>query len=139
MTQEVYKKGELYEIFSSQQDFKKETDFIVKVVKKFKKSRGNFLLNAGCVTGSHDKFLKNYFNVMGIDLNKDIIRIAKKKNPELTYKIGNMKSFTLNRKFDVITALTGVMSYNYSYNELKKTLTNFYNNLETGGILVFNW
>lgn len=139
MAQKVYEKPELYEIFSSRQDFKKESDFITKVVKKFKKSKGNSLLNVGCGTGTHDKFLKKYFDVTGIDLNKKMLELAKKKNPELIYKIEDMKSFSFNRRFDVITALTGVMSYNYFYKELKKTLTNLYSHLEKGGILVFNW
>ncbi len=139
MAQEVYKKAELYDIFSSQQDFRKETNFIIKVVKKFKKTKENSLLNVGCGTGNHDKFLKKHFNVFGIDLNKDILRLAKKKNPKIQYKLGDMKSFKLNKTFNIITALTGVISYNYSYKELKKTLTNLYNHLEKGGILIFNW
>ncbi|UCD85948.1 MAG: class I SAM-dependent methyltransferase [Deltaproteobacteria bacterium] len=139
MAQKVYEKPELYEIFSSRQDFKKESDFVVKLAKQFKKSKGNSLLNVGCGTGAHDKFLKKYFDLTGIDLNKKMLELAKKKNPKLTYKIGNMKSFSFSQKFDVITALTGVMSYNHSYKELKNTLTNLYKHLEKGGILVFNW
>jgi SAM-dependent methyltransferase len=139
MVQKVYKNPELYDIFSSQQNFKRESDFILKVVRKFKKSKENSLLNVGCGTGSHDKFLKKYFDVVGIDLNKKMLKLAKEKNPELSYKIGNMKSFKLKKKFDAITTLTGVMHYNYSYEELKKTLKNLYNHLEKGGILLFNW
>ncbi len=138
MTQRVYEQPELYEIFSHLQDFNKEALFIVKEVRKRNRTRGRTLLNVGCGTGSHDLHLQKHFEVTGIDLNRDVLRLARKKNPRVAYRQGDMKVFTLGKRFNVITALTGVMLYNYSYEELKTTVENLHRHLEPGGVLIFN-
>ncbi len=137
-TQSIYKKPELYELFSHDQDFKKEAEFVVRVIKRAKRSKGSSLLNVGCGTGSHDRFLKRHFHVTGMDLNPDMLRLARKKNPKIPYVTGDMKKMKLNRTFDVITALTGVMCYNYTYEDLSATLKNFHQHLEPGGVLVYD-
>ncbi|MFQ6010353.1 MAG: class I SAM-dependent methyltransferase, partial [Candidatus Aenigmatarchaeota archaeon] len=76
------KKGEFYKSLAWCYDFittgkghKKEADFIKRMVKKYKKSKGNELLNVACGHGWHDKFLKKTFKVTGLDYSKTILKI----------------------------------------------------------------
>ena len=47
-----------YEFITSGKEHKQEAEFIKKIVKQYKKSKGNALLDVGCGHGWHDKFLK---------------------------------------------------------------------------------
>ena len=112
--------------------------FIFEAYKKFCKSKGKNLLEVACGTGELMKRLKKFgFNVAGLDLNKEMIKIAKKKLKAKFY-IADMKSFSLDEKFDVIACVFTSMNYNLNKTELENTLKNFYEHLKQGGIVVFD-
>ena len=78
--QKSYKNlAKYYDLLYQQKDYKSETDFILKIIHKYK-IRKNSLLDVGCGTGTHLSLLSNEFKVLyGIDLNKEILNIARKK------------------------------------------------------------
>jgi SAM-dependent methyltransferase len=65
-----------------------------------------------------------------------MLEYARRRNPELTYIAGDMRTFKLQNKFDIITAMDMIM-YNLNYSDLEKTLKNFYDHLKIGGVLLF--
>ena len=48
------------------------------------------LLDVACGTGQHIAYLKPDFDVQGLDLNEDLLRQARKRNPEVTFHHGDM-------------------------------------------------
>ena len=76
--------------------YEKWADFIFRCWKKFCKSKGKDLLDVACGTGNLMLELKKLgFNVFGLDLNKEMIKIAKKKiKTKAKFYIGDMKNFT---------------------------------------------
>jgi SAM-dependent methyltransferase len=126
-----------YEFITTGKGHKEEADFLIKTVKKYKKSKGNTLLDVGCGHGWHDKFLKKSFKITGIDLNKEILNFAKMKNPEVKYKILDMRKFNLNKKFDVVISFDAMM-YNLNYRNLRTTIENLSKHLKDGGLLIFH-
>jgi len=76
-----------YDFITTGKGHKEEADFLIKIVKKQKKSKSNTLLDVGCGHGWHDKFLKKKFRIIGIDLSKTILRIAKKRQPKFRKEI----------------------------------------------------
>ncbi len=130
-----------WEVLVSDEDFTAETDFVKKTVEKYKKSEGNRLLDVGCGAGHHDLFLKQHFEVVGVDGSEKMLELARKRNPELEYLGADMRTFDLNRKFDVVMAFDMIM-YNTSYEDLETTITNLSRHLKPGGVLLFyveNW
>jgi len=126
-----------YELITTGEGHKKEANFVKNIVKKYKKSKGNELLDVGCGHGWHDKFLKKDFKITGIDFSKIILKLAKKRNPEITYKQGDMKSFNLKKKFDVVMSFDAMM-YNLNYKDLKATIKNLVKHLTENGVLIFH-
>jgi SAM-dependent methyltransferase len=126
----------IWEILVSEEEYIPEAKFIKKMVKRYKKTSGNELLDVGCGGGHHDLFLKSDFKVVGIDKNEEMLQLAKRRNPELEYHPGDMRMFQLNRKFDVVMAMDMIM-YNLTYSDLEKTLQNFSNHLKVGGMMIF--
>jgi len=120
-----------YEFITEGKEHKKEAEFVMKKVK------GKELLDVGCGHGWHDKFLKRKFKVTGINLHKPILQYAKKRNPEVKYLLGDMKTFNLKKKFDVVLSFDAMM-YNLTYKDLKKTLKNLSRHLKDDGILIFH-
>jgi ubiquinone/menaquinone biosynthesis C-methylase UbiE len=119
-------------------DYNGESEFINWAVKEHKTSPGIELMDMACGTGSHAEILKNNFKVTGIDINEDMLNIARHKVPEADFIHGNMKKLKLEAKFDVVICIFSAIHYNTNFSELEKTLKNFYNHLEEGGILIYD-
>jgi SAM-dependent methyltransferase len=126
----------MWEILVSEEEYVPEVEFVKKMVKLYRKSEGNVLLDVGCGGGHHDLLLKRDFNMTGIDKNENMLVFARRRNPELEYHLGDMRTFHLDRKFDVVIAMDMIM-YNLTYSDLEKTLVNFSGHLKTGGVMIF--
>lgn len=124
----------IYEKF----DHKMESEFIKWVVDKHKVSAGNNLLDVACGTGRHASYLKNYYEIMGVDINPDMLKIAREKVPDAEFIEGDMKNLYLKRKFDVVICMFSAMNYNTTLEELNVTFKNFYDHLKSGGTLIFD-
>ncbi len=130
-----------WEILVSEEDFASEANFVKKMARKYGSSGGGLLLDVGCGAGHHHLFLKKDYQVVGVDGSQKMLQLARRRNPEVEYREGDMRNFKLDRVFDVIMAMDMVM-YNRTYSDLEKTLENFSSHLKPGGILFFyveNW
>lgn len=137
---QLYKKyAHYYDRLYEKMDLQKEVDFIKWAVKHHKSSDGNQLLDMACGTGRHALKLTDSFQITGVDINQDMIQIAREKLPDVKFTIGDMKNLRLNHKFDVVICMFSAMNYNTSIKELKGTLNNFYKHLNPGGILIFDY
>lgn len=125
-----------YDLLFQQKDYKKETTFILSILKKHN-IKQNSLLDVGCGTGTHIQLLRKEFNTLyGIDISNEILKIAKRKVPESTFIQGNMQDFNIKKKFDVITCLYSVFNYNLDIPSAEKTLKNFHKHLKKDGIVI---
>ncbi len=138
-------KNQLYEKYAtyydkiySHVDYKGESEFINWAVNEHKTSPGVELLDVACGTGSHALILKNNFNITGVDINENMLKIAREKVSDANFIHGDMKKLEIISKFDVIICIFSAIHYNTDYKELECTLTNFYNHMEDGGILIFD-
>lgn len=135
--QKSYKNlAKYYDLLYQQKDYKSETDFILKIIHKYK-IRKNSLLDVGCGTGTHLSLMQNEFKILyGIDLNSEILKAAKKKAPKAKFLNMGMADFKIKCKFNVITCLYSVFNYNLDIRSAIKTLKNFYRHLGNGGIVI---
>jgi len=75
-----------------------------KVINKIPK--GSRALDIGCGTGIPvDKILSKHFEVLGIDISKEMIKLAKKNVPNVKFKVKDSLKLKFRRKsFGLITA-----------------------------------
>lgn len=125
-----------YDLIYHWKDYKKETNKIKKLISKYKKSDGKKLLDVACGTGHHLKYLKNDFSCIGVDLSKDMLKIAKMNVKGVIFKQGEMVNFKLNKKFDVIVCLFSSIGYAKTHSKLRKTIKNISEHLKLGGVLI---
>jgi ubiquinone/menaquinone biosynthesis C-methylase UbiE len=125
-----------YDLIYSFKDYKSEANKIKQLIKKYKKSLGNDLLEMACGTGKHLAYLKGEFSILATDANKAMLSIAKKNAPDVSFRQANMIEFDLGRTFDVVICLFSSIGYVKSYANLNKTIKNFANHLKKGGVVM---
>ncbi|MFQ6088929.1 MAG: class I SAM-dependent DNA methyltransferase [Candidatus Methanofastidiosia archaeon] len=125
-----------YDLIYCWKDYEKEANQIKKLISKYKKSDGNELLDVACGTGHHLKFLKDSFSCTGVDINEEILNVARKNVRGVFFKKADMITLNLNKKFDVITCLFSSIGYVKNYFNLRKTIQNFAKHLKRGGVLI---
>lgn len=125
-----------YDLIYSFKAYKKEAEQIKRFVKKYKKSEGKELLDVACGTGKHLNYLKDNFTCTGVDLNEDMLKIARERFPDVIFKKSDMIDLKIDKKFDVITCLFSSIGYVKTYKNLTKTINGFSNHLKEGGVLI---
>jgi SAM-dependent methyltransferase len=129
-----------YDLLYSFKDYEKEALRIKKLIAKYKKSKGNELLDVACGTGHHLKHLKEDFSCTGVDINEEILNVARKNVEGVVFKRADMITFDLDKKFDVITCLFSSIGYVKTYSNLRRTIRNLAKHLRTGGVaLIEPW
>jgi len=133
----MYKKlAKYYDLIYHWKDYEKEADSIKNLIKKYKKSDGNQLLDVGCGTGKHLECFIDDFSCTGIDINNEMVGVAKTKFKNAIFEQGDMINFNLKTEFDVILCLFSSIGYVKTYSNLEKTMLNFKNHLKKGGVLI---
>ena len=85
---------------------------------------GNLLLDVGCGTGLHLGPLREHYQVEGLDLDKNMLEVAREKYPEIPLHLADMVDFNLGCQFDTITCLFSSIGYTKTIPRLNKALGN---------------
>ena len=117
-------------------DYLLETERLHGFIQKYKCTDGNTLLDVACGTGTHAGVLAQYYEVVGTDFNKDMLRAARKKHPKIRFLHGDMRHFDLERKFDAVTCLFSAIGYMRTKKELRQAIKNMSRHLLPGGVLL---
>ncbi|MDP3987947.1 MAG: class I SAM-dependent methyltransferase [Candidatus Levybacteria bacterium] len=84
------------------------------------------VLDIGCGTGGLEEFLNPFKNnILGIDVSEEMLKIAKKKYPKVTYKNIDIYGFKSTKKFDLIVGnaiLHHLKDYEFCLEKLIKLL-----------------
>lgn len=99
-------------------------------------SGGNSLLDVACGTGLHTSYLREHYQVEGLDLDARMLEAAQQKCPELPFHVGDMLDFELNKQFDVITCLFSSIGYTKTPEKMRQAIANFERHLQPGGLMV---
>jgi len=128
--------AEIYDLIYSFLDYEKSVGMIKDLIENDKLSNGNKLLDVGCGTGEHIKFFKKYFACTGVDISEQMLDYAKEKISDVRFIQADMVNMDLKDKFDIITCLFSAIGYVKTLENLRKTINNFANHLNQGGILI---
>lgn len=133
----IYKDlAKYYDLIYSSKEYKNEAKKIKSLIRKYKKSKGNDLLEVACGTGKHIQHLKDSFSILATDTNKDMLTVAQKNVPDVAFKQADMVHLNLGKTFDVIICLFSSIGYVKNYINLTKTIKNFAQHLKKGGVVI---
>jgi ubiquinone/menaquinone biosynthesis C-methylase UbiE len=130
--------ADLYDIIYQNQgkDYAAEARRIHELAQQHKKSAGNDLLDVACGTGLHAGYLSEFYQVEGVDLDQNMIAVAREKHPGIAFHTGDMRDFELGQPFDVITCLFSAIGYMLDVEQLHKALSNMSRHLKPGGVML---
>jgi len=122
-------------ILARPEDFEKEATTYVNLIKPHLSASSPTMLHLGCGAGGHDYHFKRHFSVTGVDLSGGMLEIARKRNPEIQYLQGDMRTISLGRKFDVVAIPDSIM-YMTTLEDLSAALSSAAAHLNRNGVLL---
>ena len=125
-----------YDLIYSKKNYEKEASQLKRLIAWYKRSPGNSLLDVACGTGRHLSLFKNEFSCTGVDISKEMLKIARQNIPEIAFKQADMTKLNLKQKFDIITCLFSSIGYLRTESNLKEALLNFSKHLNPGGVVI---
>ena len=130
-----------YDLLYKDKDYKLEVNYILKLLKKYKFHSGN-ILELGCGTGKHATYLSNFgFKLHGIDCSESMIDIAnsQSKHENISFEIGDVRTYRVDKLFDAVISLFHVASYQSSNSDLQDMFLTASSHLISGGIFIFDF
>jgi SAM-dependent methyltransferase len=125
-----------YDAIYSWKDYAQEAAHVKRLIAEHKRSAGNTLLDVACGTGGHVPYLRDDFAYEGLDLDPEMLVLARKRFPDVIFHQGNMVDFALRRRFDVVTCLFSSIAYAKTGQRLRQTIANMAEHLHPGGMLL---
>ena len=94
------------------------------------------LLDVACGTGKHLELLREHYDVVGLDLDSELLAIARERLPGVELHEADMTDFDLGRRFDVVTCLFSSIGYVVTVERLHEAVSAMARHLEPGGLLI---
>lgn len=104
----------------------------------FARNRGKALdVGCGCTGRFIELLLSEGFAPEGVDISKEMIRLAKLRHPEVVFHHQDICEWPLEEKYDFITAWDSI--WHIPLNQQKPVLTKLVASLNVGGLLIFTF
>jgi len=129
------KSGRYYDLIYSGKNYAEEAGKIAAAIRAECPS-ARTILDVGCGTGEHAKYLSGEFRVDGIDLEPQFVEIARRKVPQGDFRVGDMICFDLGKRYDAVLCLFSAIGYMHTPERLTAALTCFKNHLNPGGVVL---
>ncbi len=117
-------------------DYPAEVVRLQRFISRHLRTEGRRLLDVACGTGRHLEHLAESFDAEGLDLSPELLSQAKARNPGMTFHPGDMRTFALSSRFDVITCLFSSIGYMTTPGDLQAAIATMARHLTGGGVLI---
>jgi SAM-dependent methyltransferase len=107
----------------------------VRLIHDNSRIKARTLLHLGCGAGNHDFTFKTHFQVTGVDLSDRMLEIARERNPEIRYVLGDMRSVDLGSRFDAVV-IPDSIDYMVTLHDLQSAFRTACSHLAPGGVLL---
>lgn len=94
-------------------------------------------VGCGCTGRFIDLLQDEGFTVEGLDISKEMIRLAKRRHPDVTFHHQDICEWTIQEKYDLITAWDSI--WHIPLEQQKPVLEKLVASLNSGGILIFSF
>jgi len=103
----------------------------------FVKNRGKALdVGCGCTGRFIDLLLREGFDVEGVDVSEEMVRLAQKRHPGISFHLQDICEWDIREKYDFITAWDSI--WHIPLGQQDKVLTKLIASLNENGVLIFS-
>ncbi len=128
----------LYDLVYRFKDYEGEARDLVAIVRERAPNAAS-LLDVACGTGEHLRLVRSSFaHVEGVDVEPDMVALARAKLPDVVITEADMRTFDLGRTFDAVICLFSSIGYLADVEELRGAVTRMGVHLAPGGVLVID-
>ena len=128
--------AQYYDVIYSFKDYQAEIQQLVAVITGHHLAKVKSLLDVACGTGKHIQYLKDHYEVEGLDLSQELLDFARQRNPGISLHHADMVKFDLGRGFDVVTCLFSSIGYVKTHDNLSRALACMTRHILPGGLLI---
>lgn len=125
------------QVYESVMGPRDDLDFVYSLIKQHAEHASQ-ILELACGTGNMLEVLRADFSLVGVDVSQSMIKLARRKLPDIELHIGDMRNFQLNRKFDVVLCVFDSINHLLLYSDWKKVFRNARRHLNKNGIFIFD-
>ena len=94
------------------------------------------LLDVACGTGKHLEYLRPHYRAEGIDLDGELLAVARQRCPGVGFQQADMTRFDLGRRFGAVVCLFSSIAYVQTAARLGEAVRCMVQHLEPGGLLL---
>jgi SAM-dependent methyltransferase len=129
--------AEFYDaIYGAFKDYRAEADAIAGRLRQ-ENPRCKTVLDVGCGTGEHARLLGEHgFIVDGLDIDANLLQIAREKHPAGQFQVADMSNFGLGRRYDAVVCLFSAIGYLKTLDRVALALKCFSEHLAPGGVIM---
>jgi ubiquinone/menaquinone biosynthesis C-methylase UbiE len=130
------KSAEWYDAIYSWKDYPREAERLHSLIQRHGRRPLGTLLDVACGTGQHLDHLKDRYMVEGLDIDGEMLALARRRHPDVTFHQADMIEFTLGRQFDVVVCLFASIAYAKSLPRLLQALRTMRRHTKLGGLVI---
>ncbi len=124
-----------YDALYSWKDYPAETTRLRELI-AVRVPHARTLLDVACGTGIHLADLAEDYDVEGVDLDPEMLAIARERVPIVRLHEGDMVDLDLGREFDVVTCLFSSIGYAVTRERLDQAAKSLARHVAPGGLLI---
>jgi SAM-dependent methyltransferase len=130
------KSAPYYDAVYAAKDYKAEAAKVRALIEETMRRPARTLLDVACGTGLHLAEFRSWLEAEGIDLNEDLLALARARLPDVRFHVGDMSGFDLGRGFDVVTCLFSAIGSMTDVEHLNSAIASMARHVAPGGLLV---
>ncbi|MBU3549905.1 class I SAM-dependent methyltransferase [Polynucleobacter sp. MWH-Berg-3C6] len=141
-----YEYSQYYDLLNNEKNYAAEANYVFSLIKKYAYAPAKSLLELGCGTGLHAQLLNQMgLSVMGVDLSEQMLDLARERSKQLSlsrpleFFNADVRTYRVDKKFDIVTSLFHVLSYQTTDDDLNDTFQTAALHLEVGGLFIFDF
>jgi SAM-dependent methyltransferase len=122
-------------IYASIRDYPREAGELDRLLQE-RRPGARTLLDVACGTGAHLEHLAGRYEVEGLDLDPEMLAVARERLPKATLHEADMAAFDLGKRFDAVVCLFSSIGYMTTEERLRSAIASMAGHLEARGVLV---
>jgi SAM-dependent methyltransferase len=123
-----------YDLIYSWKEYRKEAEYLLELIRE-RLPAAKSMLDVACGTGEHLRFFEQ-FERTGIDLDPQLLAVARNKLPTVELVEADMTAFSLGRQFDVVVCLFSAIGYAVTIAKLNAAVLCMAEHVASGGLLI---
>lgn len=129
------KTARFYDALYTWKDYAGEVARLVDIIDRHAPSAAS-VLDVACGTGKHLELLRDRFEVEGVDLEPELLDVARSRNPGVPLHLADMTTLDLGRTFDVVMCLFSSIGYVRTVEKLERATASLAEHVAPGGLLL---